>query len=244
MDGTESKMKLERDEKGVYYIRSGGKKLAAAEVYSNPFHAGNAYLRIVAEDRRFVLASGLIPFIRLEEARPLEAVVSNEDQELCALLSACGFSLRRRCFEMRVTESDLKTELAVPDLRIERAGNKAEHAACSALLFGHYRRTHEAINPLTASFEEFCGQLPREAYFVRSSERVSCAAFIEDNELAYVCFEDGEDAPRFLRAVVGMLFSRFREVVFEADDTDPAAMELMALFSCGALAEYDTYIME
>lgn len=57
---------------------------------------------------------------------------------------------------------------------------------------------HQAINPLTASFEEFVEILPNEVYFVDEKN----FAFVEDNEIAYVLCEETSTGDDFCLSFV------------------------------------------
>ena len=236
-------MRAERDENGKYYLADGEKRVPAAETYSNPMHGRHAYVRLLTDDPALAHGAGLLPFIRAAEGRPLEAIVSANDSAHCALLRAIGFKLRRRCFEISVRACDLKGGLPACAALIEAAG-EGEYEECCRLLYAHYRRTHEAVSPLTASYGEFKKRLPHKAYFLRGEGKVECAAFTEDNEIAYVCFSDEAAFQGFAAETVRRMLAEHEELFFEADDTDPAAMALMSLFDRSPIAEYDTYILE
>jgi hypothetical protein len=240
---TEESMRIERDKNGKYWLADGEKRLPAAEVYSNPMHARCAYVRLLTDELAPVMDAGLLPYIRAAEGRPLEAIVSADDAALCALLKASGFELKRRCYEMTARESDLKPGLPACAAPIEEAG-AGEYDECCRLLWAHYRRTHAAVSPLTASYREFKKRLPRKAYFLRGERGVECAAFTEENEIAYVCFSNEAAFHGFAVGVVRRLLAEHGELFFEADDTDPAAMALMRLFDRAPAEEYDTYILD
>ena len=68
-------------------------------------------------------------------------------------------------------------------------------------------------------------------------------AFVEENEIAYVCTADIRAFAAFAAAVAAELFKEYETICFEADDCDEAAMALKALFASGELSETDTYVL-
>lgn len=97
---------------------------------------------------------------------------------------------------------------------------------------------HQAINPLTASFEEFVEILPNEVYFVDEKN----FAFVEDNEIAYVLCEETSAGDDFLLVLCHALFCKYETIVFEADDVDPIAMRLKNKFVNGFVEKTETWI--
>ena len=97
---------------------------------------------------------------------------------------------------------------------------------------------HQAINPLTASFDNFMEILPDEVYFIDDKN----FAFVEDNEIAYVLCEETHTGDDFLLALCHTLFYNYDTIVFEADDVDPIAMRLKNNFSDGFVEKTETWI--
>ena len=211
-------------------------------VYNNPFHSGHVYLRIGEHE-----ASGIRPpqFEKLlaEYRRPLQAMVSSNDRGTVDLLVKSGFILRRRCFECSFSASDL---LFPPEAEAkpltETARGSRDYPECSKLMYAYYRDTHEPVNPVTASESEFREALPASAVYTKAEGIVEAAAFIEGNEIAYVCSRALDRFSDFARSLLAYLFSRYETVSFEADDTDPAATMLRNMFSSANAASWNTYV--
>lgn len=85
-------------------------------------------------------------------------------------------------------------------------------------------------------------ELPEDViYSVQDSEIVS-AAFIEENEIAYVCSADEENFGAFARCLVCTMLEKYETVCFESDDCDWAAMLLRSLFKNHEETSFDTYV--
>ncbi|WP_155970309.1 GNAT family acetyltransferase [Streptococcus ruminantium] len=72
---------------------------------------------------------------------------------------------------------------------------------------------HQDINPWTASQEEFEKGLPDLVY----TDSKNCA-FIDTDEIAYVCGKDEQSFGSFIQAVICQLFEQYEQISFEADD--------------------------
>ena len=76
------------------------------KTYRNPFHASHLYLRLTEEE-----ADALSPacFAELSEkyGLPLQVMVFSEAKGTISLLQRSGFELKRRCYELQVSSSDL-----------------------------------------------------------------------------------------------------------------------------------------
>ena len=236
-------MQIIRNANHQYVISAGAHMTPAAEIYHNSVHAKHAHLRILTDDYRLLETSEIIPFIRNAEGLPLQVIISSEKHHCIEFLERCGFTRRRRCYEMKVSKDDLKTDLRhIHSIRSASVGDK-DYEECCTLLYRYYGQTHAFVCPLTASFEEFCKSIPDFAYLLRSEDSVLCAAFVEGNELAYVCSESESVFSVFIEEVLGRLFASNPEICFEADDTDWAATVLKRLFLREADTIYDTYVL-
>lgn len=90
----------------------------------------------------------------------------------------------RSCYSLEVTKDDLilqenrTIEICEANLEDEIYEN------LSKIYFDYYRNSHEAINPVSASFKEFKEILPEKIYYSR--EGGMSFAIIQNNEIAYV----------------------------------------------------------
>ncbi|MBR0421406.1 MAG: hypothetical protein IJI85_02345 [Clostridia bacterium] len=110
------------------------------------------------------------------------------------------------------------------------------------MLYHYYQDTHAAVNPLTASLPEFMEALPDEVLYDDPSDRPTSAAFIEGNEIAYLCSHDRTGFPAFARSMLADLFDRYAQIAFEADDTDWAATAVKDMFLIKIDRSFDTYV--
>ena len=212
------------------------------ETYRNPFHANHLYLRLTEEE-----ADSLSPacFAELSEKHglPLQVMAFSDAKRITSLLQRSGFELKRRCYELQVGPSDLLSHVSkgIPQLSFAKKGSSA-YFACAELLYHYYRDTHAAINPLTASLSEFMEALPAEVLYDGPSGRPTSAAFIEGNEIAYLCSFDPAGFPAFARSLLAELFDRYDQIEFEADDTDWAETTVKDMFFIKIDRSFDTYV--
>lgn len=212
------------------------------KTYENPFHRGHLYFVMEDEDTEEEIIQTINDLLR-EDERPLQTAVFSDDSEHIRLLTKMGFLLKRKCYEMDVCRSDLLVHLEKNPCELFAAEVGSDtYSACAERLFSHYARTHAAVNPLTATFEEFIQILPANAVFMERDGEIRALAFIEKNEIAYLASDSPEDLPSFLASLLTRMFSLYEYIFFEADDVDPTAMTLMNMFSKKPLVSFDTYI--
>ena len=205
----------------------------------------------------------LFRYIATAENSPLQVMLSSGEKEKAEFLAAHGFNKLRMCYELSVKQSDLKpacqrertgrTGRTRETGRIERAeservaikraiAGETAYAACGELLYEYYRATHAPISPLTVSLEQFIEDLPLEVFYSSTDGQVSQAAFVEENEIAYVCSRDMDKFTSFAQNLVDKLFNSYQSIFFEADDVDPAGMGLKGLFAVAEQETFDTWV--
>lgn len=214
------------------------------KTYENPFHRGHLYFVMEDEDTEEEIIQTLNDLLR-EEERPLQTGVSTDESEQIRLLLGIGFLLKRKCYEMDVCPSDLLLPLEKnpSELLTARKGSET-YAACAEMMFRYYAQTHAAVNPLTASLEEFTDILPANAVYTETNGMICAVAFIEKNEIAYLASDLPKALPSFLASLLARMFAKYDRILFEADDVDPAAMSLMNLFSTRPTVSFNTYVKE
>lgn len=234
----------ELDGKTIYRVFCGNDDLGTVETYNNDFHTQNCYLRfrLRSYDREF--AGILIPALGQYINRPLQVMLSSEEEEMADFLKAGGFRRVRRCFEMEVSKEDL---IAAPlvDVPLSKC-RKGEgiYSACCELLYGLYAETHRKVNPLTADFEAFCQCIPETVFCQEIHGQAVHFAFVEENEIAYMGSTEKEHFLPFIQSVAAELLSRFETISFECDDLDKTAMALKSLFRVEEDDFFDTYFYE
>ncbi len=109
-------------------------------------------------------------------------------------------------------------------------------------MYAHYKETHDKINRLTVSCEDFMAILPKSAYYHGSNTKISSVMFVEENEIAYLLLQDKGSSLDFAYTVIGRLFSKYNSIIFECDDVDNSAMKLASMFQFELNSSYNTYI--
>lgn len=104
--------------------------------------------------------------------------------------------------------------------------------------------THQAVNPWTAGYEDFCAKLPPTAVYSKDGDAIESAAFVEGNEIAYVCSRALPHFSRFAQSLLPAMFQQYPRIVFECDDCAPAAMLLKNLFTNQSDTGFCTHIYE
>lgn len=200
------------------------------KLYRNAFHDNNIYIDFENED------IGSLPSFRdLADSygRPIQLMLDCRDALKRDFVSKNGFKLMRTCYVCEFSFSDMRTRPC--HARLKRAVKNRDFSWAYYL---HYKKMHQAINPLSATFEEFVKILPDEVYYIDEKN----FAFVEDNEIAYVLAEDSLIGDDFLLALCQAIFNNYETIVFEADDVDPIAMRLKNNFLHGFVETTETWI--
>lgn len=224
-----------------YCIYQDGEHLGTVELYENPYHTVNCYVKLNIKCLVPTISAELFAETKKIAARPLQAMVNSDDAEMIAFLVAGGFVCKRKCYEVEACADDYIGGSA--DIQLFRcSAGTPEHAFCCRLMYRHYTDTHKEINPWTAGYEAFCVALPATAVYAKCGNQIASLAFIEDNEIAYVCGTDKEHFLEFAKSLASFMFAQHECVFFESDDCDWAAMMLRSLFINQDDSSYDTYI--
>lgn len=218
-------------------------------IYENRFHNRHSYLEI-EESEVAELTPELFDTIRKEQGKPLQVMLSSDNRRLIALLVRSGFQCKRRCYEMEARAEDrlvLRSDRLQAEPILHSATRaQSEWKRCAQLIFQSYVAAHSAVNPLTASREEFFDILPDAVIFaVQPEGEIAHAAFIEADdilEIAYVGTSKLKEFTHFCDALLDRLFSHHRCIVLEADDTDRAATMLRRRFRHRDRPTFDTYV--
>ena len=234
---------------GQFYVLINQQIIGSIETYENEFHKENCYVKFEFEEYDLPLASEIFALLQNHIKRPLQVMLSSSEVEKIAFLEKAGFVCKRKCYEACVTMDDLCDMGNV--VHIENGNTfmccgrgSEEYDMCTRFLYEYYRNVHEAVNPLTASYEEFLKLLPDEVYYDSYEGEVRHIAFVEENEIAYVGSRDKSDFGRFITGVVRNLFNLYEELTFEYDDCDETAIVLKDLFEEEVEESYNTYVRE
>ncbi|MBO4847874.1 MAG: hypothetical protein J5586_01850 [Clostridia bacterium] len=212
------------------------------KTYVNRFHGDHLYLEIDENETASLRSSDFDGLIE-KHRRPLQVMVSSDNVRLIGLLVRSGFVLKRKCYEMDVCRADLAAPAAdASEAVFEAVRGTPDYAVCAEKMYRYYADTHAAVSPLTASRVQFEGSLPDTVLYSKKNGRIVSAAFIECSEIAYVFSCGTESFADFAGPLLAAMFARYDRIVFEADDTDPAAAELMGAFSVRPETSFDTYV--
>ena len=209
--------------------------------WKNAFHNRNVYIDFEYEDLKDKKTD---PFLEIYNSHgvPLQFMVDSSDTLKRDIAKTWGFKKKRSCYSLEVTKDDLISR-ENRAIKICEANSEDEiYENFSKIYFDYYRNSHEAINPVSASFNEFKEILPEKIYFSR--EGGMSFAFIEKNEIAYVYSDNLEIAGDFFRTVAEKIFCDYDTIFFEADDVDECAMRLKNIFSSGVKDVFETWIYD
>lgn len=208
------------------------------ETFTNKFHNNHTYIKI--NDISKVSSAD---FDGLVKDRPLQIGVYSNQLDLIDFIKKAGFVLKRKCYEVEVCREDLKNPLKSSKIegRLARKGEIYYEKACN-LLYSYYKKTHEPVSPLTASLEEFKKTLPCHVFYYEKDGELIFAAFIENDEIAYLAGFDLDLVDDFLDSLLEFLFKNHKKIFFESDNTDPLATRIKNKFVEKSDLTYDTYI--
>ena len=148
-----------RKENNLYQVQKNGQPLGWIELFRNPYHAANCYLKIELNCLEPAVGRQLWPKLRVLAGRPLQVMVDASDTALTHFLSASGFVCKRIRYEVDTSVDDYIGGTADVKLFHCKAG-QADYEACCQMLYRWYLDTHQAVNPWTAGYEDFCAKLP------------------------------------------------------------------------------------
>ena len=218
-------------------------RIGSLRLYDNPHHMHNCYVKLELDEPDTGISAEL--FMRLREiaGRPLQVMVDSDDAELIAFLLAGGFVCRRKCYEVEAGIEDYIGGQEYAPLEHCRIGEADYEKACR-MLFAHYTETHRAVNPWTADYETFCDALPEDVICSRQGGEIVSLAFVEKNEIAYVCGENENSFVEFVRSLVCAMLEKHETICFESDNCDWAAMLLRSQFKNLEEISCDTYVYD
>nr|WP_072536567.1 hypothetical protein [Anaerococcus mediterraneensis] len=210
------------------------------EVYTKKFHKNNIYIKISDPEK---ISPGDFEEVSKKYLKPIQIGIYSDRSHLVDLLKKSGFIKKRSTYECKVSASDLKKPLEDPSINLEIVEIGSEFYNKSArLLYDYYKMTHESVNPLAVGFDEFCQVLPKNALFYKKESEIIFAAFIEENEIAYLSGFYEKEAYVFLNDLLTYMFDSFDEIFFEADNTDPLAVLMLDFFNLDLSNSFDAYI--
>ena len=218
-------------------------RIGSLRLYDNPHHMRNCYVKLELDELNTEISAELFQELRKIAGRPLQFMVDSDDAELIAFLLSGGFVCRRKCYEVEAGKVDYIGGQVDAPLEYCRVGEPDYEAACR-MLFEHYKETHKAVNPWTADYETFCDALPEDVIYSKQGGEIVSVAFVEENEIAYVCGVDKNSFAEFARSLACAMLEKHETICFESDDCDWATMLLRSLFKNQEETSYDTYVYD
>lgn len=220
------------DEQGIGFV----------DVHTNPYHSRNRYLTVQLTHYTLNESKRLFSLLQGALSAPLQVMVDSGNQPLVAFLMRGGFVRLRRCFEVCAKAERLVSGNPSEVALVRARAPERDYAACCQLMYQAYVHSHLPINPWTADETAFYSLLPKEVLYTKSGDAIENLAFVEENEIAYVCSTNQAAFPAFARALMEGLFRRHEVIYFEADDVDGTAMQLKGLFTLPDAGSHDTYV--
>lgn len=209
----------------------------------NPLHNRNYYADIDYTGLDVKNAGKSFEEIARGLDKPLQVMISSGEVSKIAVLEAAGFQCKRKCYEIEAQRQDYIGEDCEAEVLYSYAGEEV-YGQCCELMLNRYIMTHEGVSPWTGSKEAFWVELPERVAYFLTDGMVSCFAFVEAEEIAYVYGESLQEFRIFAQALSLAMFRKYETITFEADDCDEMAMELKGLFINQEEESFDTYIRE
>lgn len=211
-------------------------------IKENPYHNTHYYLDINFERVDLDNESRIFREIMSSLDKPLQVMISSKEEHNIAVLEAAGFLCKRKCYEVEAQKKDyIGIEKSLP-IRYSYRGEKI-YEICCELMMNRYIATHQKVSPWTGNKDDFAVQLPDGVIYLRAEDDISCFAFIEDEEIAYMYGKNLNEFHEFAQVLITSMFRDHESITFEADDCDEMAMELRRLFINQSEDSFDTYVL-
>lgn len=237
-------IELRQQQDKEYEVFQNGSSNGFVSWSRNNFHNQNLYFELKLHSYDKEISKKLFALLQHEHKEPFQIMCDSTEKELIEFIENAGFVCKRKCYECEVAKEDLKTEVQSDVSMLLAKYPEKAYLEASKLLYQQYAKKHAAVNPVTASFEEFLEALPKEVYVELQEGKVANFVFTKENEIAYVGSVSKEAYQNFIVAVVIRLFEEHETICFECDDTDREAMQLRELFITDSDESYNTYILE
>lgn len=208
----------------------------------NSYHNWNYYLKLQLQYYDIGVAEELFDLLSQKLDKPMQVMISSENEEIISFIQTAGFSCRRKCYEIEASVQDYIGKNTKESLSFAVLGYPI-YEKCCEIMFDRYISMHKEINPWTGTKEDFFMMLPKVVCYEIDNDRIKNLAFVEDNEIAYVCGADRDGFIFFAQNLISEMFKQNEVIVFEADDCDEYAMELKKLFINQSEESFDTYIL-
>ncbi len=225
----------------IYDIFINGVNIGKIEKYYNKIHSNNTYLKCSLEEYDKNFSKDIFDEIKKSENKKLQIMIDSREIEKISFIEKAGFICMRKSYELSLSTNDLKYKNS-RDISIVKANAGSDkYKECSKMLYKHYQKTHETINTLSLEVDEFMDLIPSEVYYYLEEDSIGGVAFIEENEIAYICLL-GEHSLDFAYGIVSKVFDKYSKLLFECDDVDSSAMEFTSMFKVDFTNSHNTYV--
>ena len=228
---------------GRYQVYQDKRFAGSVQLYDDPIHRKNCYVELYLDKLNTSISAELFCELGKIVGRPLQIMVSSRNTTMIEFLLAGGFQCKRKCYEVEATLVDYVGGQSEIPLAHCFTGEADYETACK-LMYNHYIDTHKAINPWTADYKTFCENMPAEVIYAKHNDKPIAIAFIEGNEIAYVCGTDKQIFADFAQCLTAFMLAKHGTICFECDDCDWAAMMLKSMFNDLDETSYDTYVYD
>lgn len=208
----------------------------------NSYHNGHYYLKLQLQYYDTGVAKEVFDLLSQKLDKPMQVMISSDDEDIISFIQTVGFSCRRKCYEIEASVQDYIGKKTKKSLSHAMVGD-AIYEKCCEIMFDRYILTHKEINPWTGIKEDFFMMLPKVVFYEMDNDRIKNIAFVEDNEIAYVYGEDRDEFAIFAQKLITEMFEQNETIMFEADDCDEYAMEIKRLFVNQSEESFNTYIL-
>lgn len=236
---------FEKNKYDVYHLRQ---KIGIIEADKNLFHKDNVYIKLRLNCYHAEFAKELFYLLKEKLKSPLQIMLYSNEKEQIDFLTAGGFLLKRRCYEMEITSRDLIDSISSGIDFFVVNDYDPEYEGCCRRVFEYYKVTHENISKLTATYDIFREKLPKMVLCDKKNGIIVHLAFIEccnnNYEIAYIHSEDNNSFSEFAGQLLHYLAHRASSVCFECDDCDKLSMVFLSFVKKLNEVSFNTYILE
>lgn len=228
---------------GKYCVHHKQQQLGFIELHDNPQHATNCYIKVELHSWETSISEDLWRKVREIARRPLQVMVDSSNMAIIDFLNAGGFVCKRKCYEVDACVADYVGGIVDMELYYCIVGDQ-DYEACCQMMYHYYLDTHKEINPWTADYDTFCAKLTKTAVYAKTDNTILSLAFIESNEIAYVCSSDQPHFHRFAQSLISSMFTAHNRIIFECDDCDRVAIILKNLFVNQSDTGFCAFVLE
>lgn len=232
------------DDFEYYELHDDNQVIGYFAAYDNHYHTNHKYIYPLISFIVSVNMKSVLECMNSYFKKPLQIMLASKETETINLLKRAGFICKRKSYDRVFAKKDLKKR-DIAKVTIESFDSKTQiYQAASKLAFEYYLKTHENVNALTASLNEFQDILPKTVLCQLNNGSVMHYVFVEDHELCYVSSLNLLTFEAFAYSVFGYMFNQFDTITFETDTTDAIALKFKGFFNDERDDSFDTYVFK